>query len=193
MMKSTRLIISVTYSTLIHLLIGCSLQHQAPEGLNTITGAFGFHFGEQIQSYQIKSEDDEVMVVEPTVIPRPNPLIERYVLLLDRENKRILEINGLNHSLSQRQCLEAKQKLVDSLKETYEFEITESLENLESRPKRSLYFGESVDKSRAVVGCLMNAGFLYSNSDTLLMIRYLSPAASGASEVLSRELEKTRI
>ena len=91
-----------------------------------------------------------------------------------------MEINGLNHSLSQRECLKAKQKLVDSLKETYEFEITESLENLESRPKKSLYYGESVDKSRAVVGCLMNAGFLYSNSDTLLMIRYLSPAASGA-------------
>ena len=139
-MKSSRLIISVAYSTLIHLLIGCSLQHQAPEELNTITGAFGFHFGEKIQSYQIKSEDDEVMVVEPTVIPRPNPLIERYVLLLDRENKRILEINGLNHSLSQRQCLKAKQKLVDSLKETYEFEITESLENLESRPKKKFVF-----------------------------------------------------
>ena len=180
MMKSSRLIILVAYPTLINLLINCSLLHQVPEELNTITGAFGFHFGEQIQSYRIKSEDDEVMVVEPTVIPRPNPLIERYVLLLDRENKRILEISGLNHSLSQRQCLKVKQKLVDSLKETYEFEITESLENLESRPKRSLYFGESVDKSRAVVGCLMNAGFLYSNSDTLLMIRYLSPAASGA-------------
>ena len=186
MMNSSKLIILVAYPTLIHLLISCSLQHQAPEGLNTITGAFGFHFGEKIQSYQIKSEDDEVMVVEPTVIPRPNPLIERYALILDRKNQGILEINGLNHSLSQRQCLKAKQKLVDSLKETYEFEITESLENLESRPKRSLYFGESVDKSRAVVGCLMNAGFLYSNSDTLLMIRYLSPSASGASEVLSR-------
>ena len=180
MMKISRLIISVAYSTLINLLVGCSFQHQAPEELNTITGAFGFHFGEQIQSYQIKSEDDEVMVVEPTVIPRPNPLIERYALILDRKNQGILEINGLNHSLSQRQCLKAKQKLVDSLKETYEFEITESLENLESRPKRSLYFGESFDKSRAVVGCLMNAGFLYSNSDTLLMIRHLSPAASGA-------------
>ena len=69
---------------------------------------------------------------------------------------------------------------VNSLNEMYEFEITESLENLESRPKKSLYFGESVDKSRAVVGCLMNAGFLYSNSDTLLMIRYLSPAANRA-------------
>ena len=80
------------------------------------------------------------MVVEPTVIPRPNPLIERYALILDRKNKKILEINGLNHSLSQRQCLKAKQKLVDSLKETNEFEITESLENLESRPKRSLYY-----------------------------------------------------
>jgi len=180
-MKSSRLIILVAYSTLINLLIGCSLQHQAPEELNTIiTGAFGFHFGEKIQSYQIKSEDDEVMVVEPTVIPRPNPLIERYALILDRKNKKILEINGLNHSLSQRQCLEAKQKLVDSLKETYEFEIIESLENLELRPKKSLYFGESVDKSRAVIGCLMNAGFLYSNSDTLLMIRYLSPAANRA-------------
>ena len=120
------------------------------------------------------------MVVEPTVIPRPNPLIERYALILDRKNKKILEINGLNHSLSQRQCLEAKQRLVDSLKETYEFEIIESLENLELRPKKSLYFGESVDKSRAVIGCLMNAGFLYSNSDTLLMIRYLSPAANRA-------------
>ena len=67
-----------------------------------------------------------------------------------------------------------------SLQETYEFEIIESLENLELRPKKSLYFGESVDKSRAVIGCLMNAGFLYSNSDTLLMIRYLSPAANRA-------------
>ena len=180
MMKSSRLIILVAYSTLINLLIGCSLQHQAPEKLNTITGAFGFHFGEKIQSYKIKSEDDEVMVVEPTVIPRPNPLIERYALILDRKNKKILEINGLNHSLSQRQCLEAKQRLVDSLKETYEFKIIESLENLELRPKKSLYFGESVDKSRAVIGCLMNAGFLYSNSDTLLMIRYLSPAANRA-------------
>ena len=180
MMKSSRLIILVAYSTLINLLIGCSLHHQVPEELNTITGAFGFHFGEKIQSYKIKSENDEVMVVEPTVIPRPNPLIERYALILDRKNKKILEINGLNHSLSQRQCLEAKQKLVDSLKETYEFEIIESLENLELRPKKSLYFGESVDKSRAVVGCLMNAGFLYSNSDTLLMIRYLSPAANRA-------------
>ena len=180
MMQSSRLIILVAYSSLINLLIGCSLQHQAPEKLNTITGAFGFHFGEKIQSYKIKSEDDEVMVVEPTVIPRPNPLIERYALILDRKNKKILEINGLNHSLSQRQCLEAKQKLVDSLKETYEFEIIESLENLELRPKKSLYFGESVDKSRAVIGCLMNAGFLYSNSDTLLMIRYLSPAANRA-------------
>ena len=178
MMKSSRLIILVAYSTLINLLIGCSLQHQAPEKLNTITGAFGFHFGEKIQSYKIKSEDDEVMVVEPTAIPRPNPLIERYALILDRKNKKILEINGLNHSLSQRQCLEAKQRLVDSLKETYEFEIIESLENLELRPKKSLYFGESADKSRAVIGCLMNAGFLYSNSDTLLMIRYLSPAAN---------------
>ena len=159
MMKSSRLIILVAYSTLINLLIGCSLQHQAPEKLNTITGAFGFHFGEKIQSYKIKSEDDEVMVVEPTVIPRPNPLIERYALILDRKNKKILEINGLNHSLSQRQCLEAKQKLVDSLKETYEFEIIESLENLELRPKKSLYFGESADKCRAVIGCLMNAGF----------------------------------
>ena len=111
-MKSSRLIILVAYPTLINLLINCSLLHQVPEELNTITGAFGFHFGEQIQSYRIKSEDDEVMVVEPTVIPRPNPLIERYVLLLDRENKRILEINGLNHSLSQRQCLKAKQKQV---------------------------------------------------------------------------------
>ena len=136
-MKSSRLIILVAYSTLINLLIGCSLQHQAPEKLNTITGAFGFHFGEKIQSYKIKSEDDEVMVVEPTVVPRPNPLIERYALILDRKNKKILEINGLNHSLSQRQCLEAKQKLVDSLKETYEFEIIESLENLELRPKKS--------------------------------------------------------
>ena len=179
-MKSSRLIILVAYFALINLLIGCSLQHQAPEKLNTITGAFGFHFGEKIQSYKIKSEDDEVMVVEPTVIPRPNPLIERYALILDRKNKKILEINGLNHSLSQRQCLEAKQQLVDSLKETYEFEIIESLENLELRPKKSLYFGESVDKSRAVIGCLMNAGFLYSNSDTLLMIRYLSPAANRA-------------
>ena len=180
MMKSSRLIILVAYSTLINLLINCSLQHQAPEKLNTITGAFGFHFGEKIQSYKIKSEDDEVMVVEPTAIPRPNPLIERYALILDRKNKKILEINGLNHSLSQRQCLEAKQRLVDSLKETYEFEIIESLENLELRPKKSLYFGESADKSRAVIGCLMNAGFLYSNSDTLLMIRYLSPAANRA-------------
>ena len=180
MMKSSRLIILVAYSTLINLLIGCGLHYQAPEELNTITGAFGFHFGEKIQSYKIKSEDDEVMVVEPTVIPRPNPLIERYALILDRKNKKILEINGLNHSLSQRQCLEAKQKLVDSLKETYEFEIIESLENLELRPKKSLYFGESADKSRAVIGCLMNAGFLYSNSDTLLMIRYLSPAANRA-------------
>ena len=180
MMKSSRLIILVAYSSLINLLIGCSLQHQAPEKLNTITGAFGFHFGEKIQSYKIKSEDDEVMVVEPTAIPRPNPLIERYALILDRKNKKILEINGLNHSLSQRQCLEAKQRLVDSLKETYEFEIIESLENLELRPKKSLYFGESADKSRAVIGCLMNAGFLYSNSDTLLMIRYLSPAANRA-------------
>ena len=179
-MKSSRLIILVAYSTLINLFIGCSLQHQAPEKLNTITGAFGFHFGEKIQSYKIKSEDDEVIVVEPTVIPRPNPLIERYALILDRKNKKILEINGLNHSLSQRQCLEAKQRLVDSLKETYEFEIIESLENLELRPKKSLYFGESADKSRAVIGCLMNAGFLYSNSDTLLMIRYLSPAANRA-------------
>ena len=179
-MKSSRLIILVAYFTLINLLIGCSLQHQAPEKLNTITGAFGFHFGEKIQSYKIKSEDDEVMVVEPTVIPRPNPLIERYALILDRKNKKILEINGLNHSLSQRQCLEAKQRLVDSLKETYEFEIIESLENLELRPKKSLYFGESADKSRAVIGCLMNAGFLYSNSDTLLMIRYLCPAANRA-------------
>ena len=136
MMKSSRLIILVAYSTLINLFIGCSLQHQAPEKLNTITGAFGFHFGEKIQSYKIKSEDDEVMVVEPTVIPRPNPLIERYALILDRKNKKILEINGLNHSLSQRQCLEAKQRLVDSLKETYEFEIIESLENLELRPKK---------------------------------------------------------
>ena len=159
-MKSSRLIISVAYSTLINLLIGCGLHYQAPEELNTITGAFGFHFGEKIQSYKIKSEDDKVMVVEPTAIPRPNPLIERYALILDRKNKRILEINGLNHSLSQRQCLEAKQKLVDILKETYEFALTESLENLESRPKKSLYFGESVNKSRAVVGCLMNAGFL---------------------------------
>ena len=115
-MKSSRLIILVAYFTLINLLIGCSLHHQAPEELNTITGAFGFHFGETIQSYQIKSEDNEVMVVEPTVIPRPNPLIERYALILDRKNKGILEINGLNHSLSQRQCLKAKQKLVDSLK-----------------------------------------------------------------------------
>ena len=123
MMKSSRLIILVAYSTLINLLIGCSLQHQAPEKLNTITGAFGFHFGEKIHSYQIKSEDDEVMVVEPTVIPRPNPLIERYALILDRKNKKILEINGLNHSLSQRQCLEAKQKLVDSLNETYELSL----------------------------------------------------------------------
>ena len=180
MMKSSRLIIVVACPTLINLLIGCSLQHQAPEKLNTITGAFGFHFGEKIQSYKIKSEDDEVMVVEPTVIPRPNPLIERYALILDRKNKKIVEINCLNHSLSQRQCLEAKQKLVDSLKETYEFEIIESQENLELRPKKSLYFGESVDKSRAVIGCLMNAGFLYSNSDTLLMIRYLSPAANRA-------------
>ena len=180
MMKSSRLIILVAYSTLINLLIGCSLQHQAPEKLNTITGAFGFHFGEKIQSYKIKSEDDEVIVVEPTAIPRPNPLIERYALILDRKNKKILEINGLNHSLSQRQCLEAKQRLVDSLKETYEFEIIESLENLELRPKKSLYFGESADKSRVVIGCLMNAGFLYSNSDTLLMIRYLSPAANRA-------------
>ena len=99
MMKSSRLIILVAYSSLINLLIGCSLQHQAPEKLNTITGAFGFHFGEKIQSYKIKSEDDEVMVVEPTVIPRPNPLIERYALILDRKNKKILEINGLNLSL----------------------------------------------------------------------------------------------
>ena len=53
---------------------------------------------------------------------------------------RILEINGLNHSLSQRQCLKAKQKLVDSLKETYEFEIIESLENLELRPKKKFVF-----------------------------------------------------
>ena len=97
-MKSSRLIILAAYSTLINLLIGCSLHHQVPEELKTITGAFGFHFGEKIQSYQIKSEDDEVMVVEPAVIPRPNPLIERYALILDRKNKKILEINGLNHS-----------------------------------------------------------------------------------------------
>ena len=70
-MKSSKLIILVAYPTLINLLIGCSLQHQAPKGLSTITGAFGFHFGEKIQSYQFKSEDDEVMVVEPTVIPDP--------------------------------------------------------------------------------------------------------------------------
>ena len=182
-MKTSRLIILAAYSTLIILLVGCSLYHQVPEELNIITGAFGFHFGEKIQSYKIKSEGDGVMVVEPTVIPRPNSLIEKYALILDRKNKRILGVNGLNHSLSQRQCLEAKQELVDSLKETYEFEITESLENLESRPKKSLYFGESVDNSRVVVGCLMNAGFLYSNSDTLLTIRYLSPVANRASEL----------
>ena len=87
MMKSSRLIILVAYSTLINLLIGCSLQHQVPEKLNTITGAFGFHFGEKIQNYKIKSEDNEAMVVEPTVIPRPNPLIERYALILDRKTR----------------------------------------------------------------------------------------------------------
>ena len=81
MMKSSRIIILVAYSTLINLLIGCSLQHQAPEELNTIPGAFGYHFREKIQSYKIKSEDNEVMVVEPTVIPRPNPLIERLSLI----------------------------------------------------------------------------------------------------------------
>ena len=107
-MKSSRLIILVAYSTLINLLIGCSLQHQVPEELNTITGAFGFHFGEKIQSYKIKSEDNEVMIVEPTVIPRPNPVIEKYALKLDKENKSLLEINGLNHSLQQRKCLQVK-------------------------------------------------------------------------------------
>ena len=68
-MKSSRLIILVAYPTLINLLIGCSLHHQVPEELNTITGAFGFHFGEKIQSYQIKSEDNEVRGAEPSVIP----------------------------------------------------------------------------------------------------------------------------
>ncbi len=136
MMKSSRLIILVAYSTLINLLIGCSLQHQVPEELNTITGAFGFHFGEKIQSYKIKSEDNEVMVVEPTVIRRLNPEIERYALKLDKENKCILEINGLNHSLQQRKCLQVKERLVENLKEMYEFEKTEFLEDLELRPKK---------------------------------------------------------
>ncbi len=48
------------------------------------------------------------MVVEPTVIPQPNPVIERYAQKLDIENKSILEINGLNHSLQQRKCLQVK-------------------------------------------------------------------------------------
>ena len=186
MMKSSRLIILVVYSTLINLLIGCSLQHQVPEELNTITGAFGFHFGEKIQSYKIKSEDNEVMVIEPTVIPRPNPLIERYALKLDKENKSILEINGLNHSLQQRKCLQVKERLVENLKEMYEFEKTEFLEDLELRPKKSLFYGESADKSGVVVGCLMNVGFLYSNSDTLLMIRYFAPSAKTSMQLLSK-------
>ncbi len=135
-MKSSRLIILVAYPTMINLLINCSLQHQVLKEPNEITGAFGFHFGEKIQSYKIKSEDNEVIVVEPTVIPRPNPVIERYALKLDKKNKSILEINGLNHSLQQRKCLQVKERLVENLKEMYEFEKTEFLEDLELRPKK---------------------------------------------------------
>ena len=125
------------------------------------------------------------MVVEPTVIPRPNPLIERYALKLEKKNI-ILEINGLNHSLQQRQCLQAKEQLVENLKEMYEFEKTEFLEDLKVRPKKSLFYGESANKSGVVVGCLMNVGFLYSNSDTLLMIRYFAPSAKTSMQLLSQ-------
>lgn len=185
-MKRAKLINPIFNYIFFFLVVGCSLKHQVLKEPNEITGAFGFHFGEKIQSYKIKSEDNEVMVVEPTVIRRPNPVIERYALKLDKENKSLLEINGLNHSLQQRKCLQVKERLVENLKEMHEFEKTEFLEDLELRPKKSLFYGESADKSGVVVGCLMNVGFLYSNSDTLLMIRYFAPSAKTSMQLLSQ-------
>jgi hypothetical protein len=185
-MKRPKLISWIAFSIQFFLLVGCSLHTQARSDYREITGAFGFHFGEEIQSYEIKSEDEEVIVVEPIAVPQPNSLFERYALKLDRKSKGILEINGLNHSLYQKQCLAVKQDLISALRERYEFEKTESLEDLKPNPKMSLFYGESSNKSVVIVGCSMNVGFMYSNSDTLLMIRYLAPSAKNPMKLLSQ-------
>ena len=184
--KISKSIDQIFYFIFMTLLGSCGLHHQNFEKKTELIGAFGFHFGAKVQGYEIKSEEDELMIVEPTVIPRPNSLIERYALKLDRKTKRISEIIGLNHSFQQRQCLQAKEELVSSIKERYNFEKTESLEDLEFRPKKSVFYGESANKFGVVVGCLMNIGFVYSNSDTLLIIRYFAPSAKNSMQLLSQ-------
>jgi len=184
--KILKLIDQIFYFIVLTLLNGCGLHYQNLEKKTELIGAFGFYFGEKVQGYELKSEQEKVLVVEPNTVPQPNPLFERYALKLDKKNKRILVINGLNHSLQQRKCLQTKQELVDSLKEMYEFEKTELLEDLAFRPRKSLFYGESANKSGVVIGCLMNVGFVYSNSDTLLMIRYLAPSAKNSMQSLSQ-------
>lgn len=92
-----------------------------------------------------RRSDPEIVVVafEP---PQPNPLFSEYLLLYDKQTRRILGVEGWATN-SSRQCGSLREKLIDVLEEKYSFQ--QEITGREDGPK----VGVTKDEIEITVGC----------------------------------------
>jgi hypothetical protein len=92
-----------------------------------------------------RRSDPEMVVVafEP---PQPNPLFSEYLLLYDKQTRRILGVEAWAAN-SSRQCGSLREKLIDVLEEKYSFQ--QEIMGQEDGPK----MGITEDEIEITVGC----------------------------------------